>query len=163
MILVTYSPKMFVIIKCINAHKHNVENERKQEAVNKQQQDTDIKNVDYVQKQGAGNKQQQYVGNEQHWNDCNAHRQKVSNELKHGPGNLKNQDESKGCMQHRQTERERFLHDSARTSMEIGCPHTLLIQTDHGVDMEVLGAPKINLNLGRITYYRNKINKKYIK
>ena len=44
-----------------------------------------------------------------------------------------------------------------------GCPHSLLIRTEYGVGVQVLGAPRVNPEVGRIAYNPNKNNVKYIK
>ena len=44
-----------------------------------------------------------------------------------------------------------------------GCPHSLLLQRECGIGLQVLGAPKINPEVGRIVYNPIERNMKYIR
>ena len=141
--------------------------------------------------QHKGNTLQHNYGNGQYQEIDNAQKQNVDNDLQHpnieqnqdgkrhkyheqyaeqrpdiGYGNEQHEGEQKQDVlnihgqNEKQAQKDRFLSDSGG---EIGCPHKLLIKSEYGRAMQVLGAPKINLNVGRIAYYPNRVNVKYIK
>ena len=67
------------------------------------------------------------------------------------------------CMISEKVALDPFLDTKYEVGMITHCPHTLPIRYDESSMMHVIGAPKINPDIGKIIFDRKRKNMKYIK